>query len=110
MYIMNTPLSDHIDSSLNNSRLLNSSLHGMPKQQTKLPPRIILRSLGSYIAVSYFMFYLFFMMILLGKSSVTSMVILAFGFAITFVTKALINPSKEVKPIYGGSIFSESFS
>ena len=93
-------------------RLTNSSFHGIPKQPVKLGPRIQLRFMGSYMAVTYFTLYLFFMTILLGKSLATAVILIVFGFMCYFAFKAVFSPSQECKPenMNNSSFFSESFS
>lgn len=103
---------DSVDSSLNTSRHMNSSFHGMAKQPVKLPPRIIFRPLGSHLAVSYLTIFFLVMKVIMGKSIITSVLILVFLIFSTVAIKAVVHPrsqstSLDVPPTL---YLSESFS
>ena len=99
---------DHVDSSLN-----HSTLYGVVKHLKKLPPRITLRYFGSSMFATYLMAYLFLMVILLGNSSLSAVIMLIIGYAGFLVSKALINPTdittQELKSNDAGTLMSESF-
>jgi len=73
-YLTNSKTIDRIDSSF------NSSFHGISRQPAKLPPRLSLRPLASYIAVSYLVIAFLFLTLIAGKSAFPAILIILFLF------------------------------
>jgi hypothetical protein len=69
-YLTNGRGIDQIDSSF------NSSFHGLSKQPVKLPPRLILRPLAGYLAVTYLTVAFLFLTLIFGKSMLGALLIL----------------------------------
>jgi sphingomyelin phosphodiesterase 4 len=101
---------DQLDSSLNQSR--NTSIHGQAKQGVKLAPRIVLRPLGSHMAVTYLFVFFLLSTMLFGKSWIGSALVLLFMTVLFFGTKALLSPSPIEPPTQDQSLLllSECFS
>ena len=97
---------DQVDSNLS----LNTSIHGIPKKPVKLPPRIILRPLGGHMAVAYLAIFMFFTMIILGKSLIGSMISLMTIFLVGALVKTFLNPVVTPDSNSSAVYLSESFS
>ena len=69
-YLTNGRSIDQIDSSF------NSSFHGLSKQPVKLPPRLILRPLAGYLAVTYLTVAFLFLTLIFGNSMLGALLIL----------------------------------
>ncbi len=91
------------------SKILNSSFHGIPKQPVKLPARIVLRSLGSYIAVSYLSMYFVFFNLLLGKSLFFSIILLLLCGLLFIWIKSMVHPKPESNTEFSTSKLNQSF-
>ena len=90
-YLTNGRSIDQIDSSF------NSSFHGLSKQPVKLPPRLILRPLASYLVVTYLTVAFLFLTLIIGKSMLGALLILFILFAFGVVVKAFVNPTTEIR-------------
>lgn len=75
---------------------LNMSFHGMPKSPVKLPPRIILRPLGSHFAVAYLTIFFVVMTFIFGKSFIGSFLTLGFLVFGYLAVKAFVHPKTKV--------------
>ena len=88
-YVANNRTIDQIDSSF------NTSFHGMSRQPAKLPPRLTLRPLASYMAVSYLVIAFVFLTLIAGKSAFSAIFMILLLCAIAIVIKAMVNPKTE---------------
>ena len=90
---------------------LDNSFRGgmMSRQPVKLPARLNLRTLGSYIAVAYAIFYMFFMTFIMGYSYVASLLLLVFLSLLFFTGKSFVSPFAIPPDNQYASHLSESF-
>ena len=91
------------------SNFMDSSFRGMTRQPVKLPARLNFRNLGSYIAVTYAFFYMFFMTFIMGSTYLASILLMGFLSLLVFTGKSFVSPFIPHDDQHVSSHLSESF-
>ena len=98
---------DQLDSNLMDASFRNGATI---RQPVKLPARLNLRPLGSYLAVTYALFYMFFMTFILGYSPLTALFLIGCMVLFFFSGKSLVRPYAGPDYEHRTLNLSESFS